>query len=126
MGSSIWVDIKNTAFQCYIGHYTHERLKKQKIILCLAIRIPYTHIKDDDLSQTIDYEKLYFILKDLIESKKYYLLENLAQCIISVVKREFPLSKEIKISLKKDAPPIKAFQGELSVTLHKCFSINSQ
>ena len=121
MKNSIWIELKNAVFHCHIGHYNDERQKKQKIFLDLSVRISYTLIKEDELSKTINYEKLYIAVKKIVTSEKHYLLENLGQCIIDKVQNEFQLAREIKILLQKESPPIKSFQGELSVTMHKIF-----
>ena len=69
---------------------------------------------DDDIKKTIDYSKLVQILKD--QSKKIYCftIEKYSNAIIEIIDQEFKLSK-VKIILTKCNPPIKGFDGKVSI-----------
>ena len=69
---------------------------------------------NDDIKKTVDYSKLVQILKD--QSKKIYCftIEKYSNAILEIIDREFKLSK-IKIILTKCNPPIKGFDGKVSI-----------
>ena len=69
---------------------------------------------NDDIKKTIDYSKLVQILKD--QSKKIYCftIEKYSNAILEIINQEFKLSK-IKIILTKCNPPIKGFDGKVSI-----------
>ena len=68
----------------------------------------------DDIKKTIDYSKLVRILKD--QSKKVYCftIEKYSNLILEIIDQEFKISK-IKIILTKCNPPIKGFDGKVSI-----------
>ena len=69
---------------------------------------------NDDIKKTVDYAKLVQILKD--QSKKIYCftIEKYSNAILEIIDQEFKLSK-IKIILTKCNPPIKGFDGKVSI-----------
>ena len=69
---------------------------------------------NDDIKKTVDYSKLVQILKD--QSKKIYCftIEKYSKAILEIIDQEFKLSK-IKIILTKCNPPIKGFDGKVSI-----------
>ncbi len=69
---------------------------------------------NDDIKKTVDYSKLVQILKD--QSKKIYCftIEKYSNAILEIIDQEFKLSK-IKIILTKCNPPIKGFDGKVSI-----------
>tara|TARA_B100001109_G_C18536654_1_gene323141 strand:+ start:161 stop:523 length:363 start_codon:yes stop_codon:yes gene_type:complete len=69
---------------------------------------------NDDIKKTVDYSKLVQILKD--QSNRIYCLtiEKYSNAILEIINQEFKLSK-VKIILTKCNPPIKGFDGKVSI-----------
>ena len=69
---------------------------------------------NDDIKKTVDYSKLVQILKD--QSSRIYCLtiEKYSNAILEIINQEFKLSK-VKIILTKCNPPIKGFDGKVSI-----------
>ena len=75
-------------------------------------------IATDNISETIDYTQVYDIIKRLIESKKYNLLESLAGDILSEILDDFEV-EAAKINLKKQYVPIEGVFDSVEVELEK-------
>ena len=60
----------------------------------------------DSLSKTVDYEKVYKIMKEVITPKKYYLIEKVAKNIADELKKDFADIEEIKVKVRKRNPPV--------------------
>ncbi|MDX2128241.1 MAG: dihydroneopterin aldolase [Chloroherpetonaceae bacterium] len=60
----------------------------------------------DSLSKTVDYEKVYKIMKEVITPKKYYLIEKVAKNIAEELKKDFADIEEIKVKVRKRNPPV--------------------
>ncbi|MCO5235123.1 MAG: dihydroneopterin aldolase [Chitinophagaceae bacterium] len=72
------------------------------------------------LSDTIDYSVLYRIVKDRMNIAEP-LLETLVMDMSRQIKKQFPETREINVSISKINPPIINFQGETTVVYNKKF-----
>ena len=61
--------------------------------------------KSDRLTDTIDYEKVYMLVKDAVESTAFSLLEGLADRIAITLLERFPIYK-VTLKVRKMNPPI--------------------
>ena len=94
--------IENFVCKASIGVYENEKLKKQKIILNLEITLDKNiDISNDDLNNVSDYGHFRRIIREVIDSKHYNLLETLAEAISVKLKI---LDKVDKIKLKITKP----------------------
>ena len=97
--------LKNIVLDAYLGIEREEREVRQKISLDVELSLSLEETaQKDDLEKTVDYEKVYNLLKERIEAKKYHLLEALAQDLAQEILRDFPVD-EVLIRAKK--PQVK-------------------
>ena len=61
--------------------------------------------KSDRLTDTIDYEQVYMLVKDAVESTAFSLLEGLADRIAITLLERFPIYK-VTLKVRKMNPPI--------------------
>jgi dihydroneopterin aldolase len=59
----------------------------------------------DSLTDTIDYEQIYNVIKDIVEGKAFSLLEGLAKEIAGRILEQFPIYR-ITLKVRKMNPPI--------------------
>ncbi len=74
----------------------------------------------DSIDHTVSYEDLFGIVKQRMQIATP-LLEKVCAEIISAIKRQFPFTKEISISIYKLNAPIEGFNGKAGVTIRKKF-----
>jgi len=60
----------------------------------------------DDLSKTVDYEKVYALVRDLVMSNNFYLIERLAYLIAHGVLEAAPMVVEVGVTVRKANPPV--------------------
>lgn len=60
----------------------------------------------DDLSQTVDYERVYALVRDLVTQNSFYLIERLAFLIAREVLATFALVEETEVTVRKVNPPV--------------------
>ena len=60
----------------------------------------------DDLHQTVDYERVYQLVQELVTSNRFYLIERLAYLIGQQVLEAFGVVKRIEVTVRKPNPPI--------------------
>jgi dihydroneopterin aldolase len=60
----------------------------------------------DKLQQTIDYEKVYATIHEVITAKKFYLIETVAKKISDQLMRDFSVLNSVRIKVRKRNPPV--------------------
>ena len=97
--------LKNIILYAHLGVKEEEREVRQKISLDVELSLDLEKAaQTDNLEKTVDYEKVYNLIKERIEAKKYHLLEALAQDIAQEILKEFPVD-EVLIRARK--PQVK-------------------
>lgn len=61
---------------------------------------------EDKLKKTLDYEKAYAFIKEIISDSKFYLIEALAYNLANKLIESFPIVKKVKIKVRKPQPPV--------------------
>jgi dihydroneopterin aldolase len=60
----------------------------------------------DDLDQTVDYERVYNLVRDLVTGNKFYLIEKLAYLIAHAVLETFDVVVRTEVTVRKANPPV--------------------
>jgi dihydroneopterin aldolase len=85
------------------GHHEHERRVEQEFEVSLKVGCDIGAAGESDkLPDTIDFDFLRKCVDEVFASKKYYLVEALAQDIAAAVLKD-ARAKEVTISIKKNA-----------------------
>jgi len=62
--------------------------------------------RTDDLSKTVDYEKIYRLVEDIVTRNTFYLIERLAYLIASAVMEEYSSVDAVEVTVRKPNPPV--------------------
>jgi dihydroneopterin aldolase len=73
----------------------------------------------NELSQTVDYTKIYEEVRQIMEMQQFLLLENCANNIINNVLNNFSLVRGIKIVIEKPGVPINATISNVAVEMER-------
>lgn len=99
------------------GHLEKERTMGSLFSIRIEIELDLLNASiNDELSKTIDYRKLYEIVK-IEMKKKSRLIENLAKRIMDKIKKIKKL-KHIKITICKENPPLNCL-NKVCITLEE-------
>ena len=97
--------LKNITLYAHLGVKKEEREVRQKVSLDVELSLNLEEAaRTDDLVKTVDYEKVYNLIKERIEAKKYQLLEALAQDLAQEILKNFKV-EEALVQAKK--PQVK-------------------
>ena len=97
--------LRNIILYAHLGVKKEEREVRQKISLDVELSLDLEEAtQTDNLEKTVDYEKVYGLIKERIEAKKYHLLEALAQDIAREILKNFKV-EEVLVQAKK--PQVK-------------------
>ena len=89
------ISINNLTFDAILGILKYERSTPQRIVIDIEIKYNY---KEDNF---IDYGEVANLTKRVITAKKFQLIEEALESLVTKIKREFPQSKEIKLKISK-------------------------
>ncbi len=108
MTSQNIIRIKNAVFYAYHGADREEQRLGGKFEVDIEMHTNFSKaIETDNLNDTIDYEAVYSQIKDIINGKKYFLLETLAETIADLILRTHQGINYVTVCLRKPHPPVK-------------------
>lgn len=111
------ITLEGIEFFGYHGFYDEEQKIGNKYSIDISVRAPFEEAAvHDQLSETINYEKLYKIIKQEVK-KPSKLLENIAKRIIDRTFATFENVEVIEVSISKFNPPVGGVCNRAKVTL---------
>ena len=101
------IKIKDYRIHCIVGACTHERDQEQEILVDLELEANFAEcVLSDTLVDTIDYEEIVEVCRNLAQTEKFTLIETFAYEALNALFSKFSFSWG-KISVKKpDALPL--------------------
>lgn len=100
------VALEGIEFHAYHGAYPEESILGNRFTLDLELETDFKKaMLEDDLSATVDYSKLYQLIKSRMDVK-VKLLEHLGHMIVSDILEVYPETKQIRLTLKKHGPAL--------------------
>ena len=101
------IRIKNAIFYGYHGVSDEEQNVGGKFEADIDIFTDFSEAaKDEDLSKTVDYYKVYSFLNQYTVKQKYYLIESLAVEIADELLKRFEKIIKIAVRVRKNNPPL--------------------
>ncbi len=61
---------------------------------------------DDDLTRTVDYERVYAFISEVMMGNKFYLIEKIAYTIAHEVLNHYPKVMQVEVTVRKPNPPV--------------------
>jgi dihydroneopterin aldolase len=114
------IRIKNAVFYAYHGVKQDEQNLGGKFELDVELVLDLAAAtQTDSIKRTVDYESVYDYLQGVVTTKKYYLLEALANTIAIGLMREFPPIDEVTVRIRKPHPPVKGVVDHIEVEISK-------
>ena len=111
------VSLRGLEFFAYHGYYDEEQKVGNKYSVDVTVRADLKKAAvQDTLSETVNYESLYNIVKDHMQVRSR-LLEHIGYEIIQSVFEEFQQVGWVEVSIVKYNPPIGGVCKEARVTL---------
>ena len=118
-----YISLEGLEFYSHHGYYDEERKIGNKFSVDISIEVDFDLAShSDDLDQTINYEKVYAIVKSEMEQPSK-LLEHIIQRIQSSLVMKFPQIQSLVVSISKYNPPIGGVCKKAKVTISKDFRI---
>ena len=99
------VALEGMHFFAYHGYYEEERIVGNPFIVDVYVDLNSFDSRDDNITDTVNYEHIYKVVKSHMEHK-YKLLETIALNIGEELKSRFPFVNSIKVRVSKIAPQL--------------------
>jgi dihydroneopterin aldolase len=114
------IQLHNLIFFARHGIHKEEQLTANSFAVNLDVMYHEKKKNFDNIADTIDYVKLYEIVKKHMHAATPF-MEKICKKIISKIKDEYPFISEVNISIRKLQVPVENFQGEVGVSMNRKF-----
>jgi len=113
----IKVALEGVEFFAYHGFYPEEQLLGTRFFVDIAVNFTTeSTLRDDKISNTVDYEVLYQIIKEEMAHPRK-LIETVVQAILDKVTAQFPFINNAEVTLKKMHPAVGGPVNNSAVTI---------
>ncbi|CDZ77688.1 Dihydroneopterin aldolase [Legionella massiliensis] len=106
--------IKGLAVETHIGVHAWEQQILQRLLIDITIPADFSAC-EDELSKTIDYDRLCQLVTAYIETNSFQLIETVADKIANLIKTEFKI-QQVSISVSKPHAIKNAANIQVNVT----------
>ncbi len=114
------IGLEQLHFHAFIGVYEEEKTSGNDFLVDLTLLLEEGDLPIAQLSQTVDYTKVYYLVAEEMK-KKRDLLETVAQNCVNRIKNQFPQLSGIEFTIRKLHPPLPGKVGASKITLSKTF-----
>ncbi|MGF1530395.1 MAG: dihydroneopterin aldolase [Puniceicoccaceae bacterium] len=116
MADSIF--LKNLVFHARHGVLPSESQLGQRFEIDLRIYLDLRLAgQGDDLLQTVDYSLVYHLIQEIVENRRFQLIEGLAHAIATEVLVQHPRIQTVAITVRKPSAPIPGIFDFVAVEL---------
>lgn len=112
--------LKHMVFHSHVGVLDFEKQNGQDfdldvILFCRRLEAANT----DKLSQTIDYGKVYDVVREITEQAHFDLIERLAGAIAEILLQSFQLAAAVEVLVRKPTAPIEGQFAYMGVRIYR-------
>jgi 7,8-dihydroneopterin aldolase/epimerase/oxygenase len=112
------IRLNEMVFYGFHGVHPEERKLGQRFIVTLSVETDPDHDQAvKHLHDTVNYEKLFEVVKHNLENKQFELLEHCANSILDHVMQDFPLVQTVEVSIRKPGVAIAGVMESVEVEL---------
>ncbi|QEK11027.1 dihydroneopterin aldolase [Crassaminicella thermophila] len=112
--------MKNLSFYGYHGAMPEENIIGQKFFVDIDLYLDLKKAGNTDcVAHTVHYGEAYEVVKNIVENKKFNLIEALAENIAKEILEQFSLVKEIHITIRKPEAPVKGIFDYFGVEIRR-------
>ena len=100
--------LKNLVFYGYHGVQDYEKELGGRFEVDILVSYPFRRAAaDDTLPRAVDYQKVYEVVKTMVTTQKYHLIETLADHLADAITEQFDVD-EVQVIIRKTKVPIDA------------------
>ncbi|MBS5788311.1 MAG: dihydroneopterin aldolase [Clostridioides difficile] len=113
--------LNNLGFYGYHGVLAEENILGQKFFLDIELYLD-THEAgiSDDMNKSVSYADVYNLVKNIVEDRRYKLIEAVAENIAIEILEKFVLINEVLVRVKKPEAPVNGIYDYFGVEIRRC------
>lgn len=112
------IALQGAEFFAYHGFYPEEQKLGCRFVVDIEVSfVPPGGVNDEDLDNSVDYEKLYIIACEEMKHPRK-LIETVGQSITDRIKNKYPFIESIRVIIKKLNPPLMGRVAHSSVIIN--------
>ncbi len=101
------IRLQNALFYASHGVMSDEQKLGGKFEVDLELHCDLTEAKgSDNLHMTVNYERVYSVMKETVTGRKYYLIEALAEAIAAAILGRFERVERVIVRVRKPSAPV--------------------
>lgn len=105
--SSGTVRLVNAVFYAHHGVLQEEHQLGGRYEVDVAMNLNFeTAARTDTLKNTVDYERVYSLVQEIVTSNQFYLIEKLSYLIAQRILEAFDIVAEVEVTVRKPNPPV--------------------
>jgi dihydroneopterin aldolase len=109
-----------TGIRCYgyIGYLPEEKVLGQWFEVDLKLWLDLSQAAETDaIEDTLDYRTVISLVKNLVKTSKFDLLERLAGAIANAILQQSNIVNQVQVIVIKPAAPIPDFNGKINIEI---------
>jgi dihydroneopterin aldolase len=111
------IALEGLEFFSYHGFYAEEQKIGNRYSVDVTITVDFEQAaKDDRLSETVNYEKVYATVAEVMQ-QSHKLLEHIAYHIIERIRVRYPQVETVEVGVSKFNPPVGGVAARARVTM---------
>jgi dihydroneopterin aldolase len=112
------IKLHNAVFYAYHGALSDEQNLGGKFEIDVELHCDLSKAKvSDNLNETVNYEKVYALMKNIVTGKKYYLIEALAHSIGKGILQTFTPVQRTIVRVRKPGAPVHGVIDTIEVVV---------
>jgi dihydroneopterin aldolase len=112
------IRLHNAVFYAYHGVMSDEQNLGGKFEVDVELHCDLSEAKEkDNLLATVNYEKVYAVMKQTVIGKKFFLIEALAHSIANGILKEFPMVLKTTIRIRKPGAAVHGIIDHVEVEI---------
>ncbi|TCO74401.1 dihydroneopterin aldolase [Marinisporobacter balticus] len=112
--------MKNLSFYGYHGAMREENVLGQKFFIDIDLYVDLEKAGNSDhVKDTVHYGEAYALVKDIVENKRFDLIEALVEDIAKEILNQFQLVKEINVTIRKPEAPVAGIFDYFGVEIRR-------
>jgi dihydroneopterin aldolase len=114
------IKLSNMGFYAFHGTTKEEKAVGQRFFLDVYIYLNLRQAgRSDSVKDTVDYEKAYNLIRNMMNTRKYHLIEALAEDVANTMFSHFHNIERIQVSVRKPNVPLTGILDCVEVTIHR-------
>lgn len=112
------ITLKGMSFYGYHGVLPEEKFLGQRFLVDVTVYLDlYSAGHKDSIQESIDYTKIYILVKHIVEGEKFNLIEALAERIAGSVLEQFKAVQQVTVTVTKPEVPIAGILSGVQVEI---------